>query len=135
MQPADRPGCSRRGRGLPGFGFPCARGTGANCPNCTTVTPECPGGAFRSKSSVTLNELRCDEYPLATSKEGLSADGQRRGFPGCSIPRVPSRRGAKGASACMISVFDQNYQGGMNSSFYRAERMLDGDPYRVLIGD
>ncbi len=77
----------------------------------------------------------CDEYPVATSKEGLSAGGQRRTFPGCSIPTVPSRTGAKGASACMISVSDQNYQGGMNSSFYKAERMLDGDPYRVLIGD
>ncbi len=35
----------------------------------------------------------------------------------------------------MISVSDQNYQGGMHSSFYKVERMLDGDPYRVLIGD
>ncbi|MGW7641308.1 hypothetical protein [Streptomyces decoyicus] len=34
-----------------------------------------------------------------------------------------------------LRVSDQNYQGGMNSSFYKAERMLDGDPYRVLIGD
>ncbi len=35
----------------------------------------------------------------------------------------------------MISVTDQNYQGGMNSTFCKAERMLEGDPYRVLIGD
>ncbi len=39
--------------------------------------------------------------------EGLPAGGKRRSFPGCSIPGVPSRTGAKGASACMISVSDQ----------------------------
>ncbi|WP_158939183.1 hypothetical protein [Streptomyces sp. NRRL S-87] len=76
----------------------------------------------------------CDEYPLATSQQGMSAGGQRRTFPGCSVRGVPSRSGPKGASACYIAEGDQNYQGGVTTNFYRAERVLQGDPFRVLIG-
>ncbi|MEU1789108.1 hypothetical protein ABZ553_25220 [Streptomyces sparsogenes] len=76
----------------------------------------------------------CDEYPLATSEQGMSAGGARRTFPGCSVQGVPSRTGPKGASACYIAKDDQNYQGGKTTSFYRAERVLEGDPFRVLIG-
>lgn len=115
--------------GLPGATFerPLTRTT-----NATTIQQNrdraCPGGEDRPPGKS------CDEYPLATSKEGLSAGGERRTFPGCSIPGVPSRTGPAGASACMISTADQNYQGGKNSAFYRDQRMLDGDPYRVLTG-
>lgn len=45
-------------------------------------------------------------HGLADVRRGrqITAGGQRRTFPGCSIPGVPSRAGAKGASACMISL-------------------------------
>ncbi|MFH8371386.1 hypothetical protein [Streptomyces sp. NPDC018031] len=113
-----------------------------------------PGGSFKHPLHRTTDAARqdknrnlacprneprppgktCDEYPVATSREGLASGGQRRSFSGCSIAGVPSRTGPKGASACMIKRQDQDYQGGKNSSFYRDERMLDGDPFRVLIG-
>ncbi len=87
----------------------------------------CPDGETRPPGKT------CDEYPVATSQEGLASGGKRRTFPGCSIPNVPSRTGLKGASACMIHKADQDYQGGKNNAFYRSERMLEGDPFRVLI--
>ncbi|MCF3135580.1 NucA/NucB deoxyribonuclease domain-containing protein [Streptomyces olivochromogenes] len=116
--------------GLPGATFkrPLTRTT-----NATTIARNrdraCPPRETRPHGKT------CDEYPVATSKQGLSAGGERRSFPGCSIRGVPSRTGPKGASACMISEADQDYQGGKNSGFYKAERMLDGDPFRVLIGN
>lgn len=78
----------------------------------------------------------CDEYPLASTLQGLAiTGGERRTFTGCSIPGVPSRTGAKGVSACMISVEDQRYQGGVTSKFYQRQRVLNGDPFRVRIGN
>lgn len=75
----------------------------------------------------------CDEYPLASSQQGMSAGGARRSFPGCSVSGVPSRTGPKGASACFIAAGDQNYQGARTTNFYRSQRVLQGDPFRVLI--
>ncbi|MET9852134.1 hypothetical protein ABZY57_04145 [Streptomyces sp. NPDC006450] len=77
----------------------------------------------------------CDEYPLASTHQGLAiGGGERRTFPGCSIPGVPSGTGAKGVSACMISVEDQRYQGGVTSKFYQRQRVLNADPFLVRIG-
>ncbi|MGW1768935.1 NucA/NucB deoxyribonuclease domain-containing protein [Streptomyces sp. NPDC002073] len=76
----------------------------------------------------------CDEYPLASSNQGMASGGERRTFSGCSIRGVPSRTGPKGASACMIAESNQDYQGGKNSGFFSSERVLNGDPFRVLIG-
>ncbi|WHX15574.1 hypothetical protein QFW82_00250 [Streptomyces malaysiensis subsp. malaysiensis] len=62
----------------------------------------CPRGETRPQGKT------CDEYPLATSEQGMSAGGARRTFPGCSVQGVPSRTGSKGASACFITEDDQN---------------------------
>ncbi|WP_435652333.1 NucA/NucB deoxyribonuclease domain-containing protein [Kitasatospora purpeofusca] len=74
----------------------------------------------------------CDEYPLASTKQGLSGGGSRRTFDGCSI-NAPQQTGPTGASACMIDERDNDSQGGIMSQFYRWERILEGDPYRVLV--
>ena len=75
----------------------------------------------------------CDEYPIATSKQGLSAGGTRRTFSGCDLPNIPTGSGPKGASACMINASDNNAQGGLNTQFFRSERMLEGDPFQIRI--
>lgn len=33
----------------------------------------------------------------------------------------------------MINESDNNSQGGIMSAFYRSERILDNDPYRVIV--
>lgn len=75
----------------------------------------------------------CDEYPVATSKQGLSRGGTRRTFDDCGFPDIPSGTGPTGVSICMITARDNNSQGGSNTQFYRSERVLDGDPFRVTI--
>ncbi|MGW2254745.1 NucA/NucB deoxyribonuclease domain-containing protein [Kitasatospora sp. NPDC001660] len=76
--------------------------------------------------------LSCDEYPLASSYQGLSAGGTRRTFDGCNFS-LPSQTGPTGVSVCMIAEGDNNSQGGIMSQFYRWQRVLDGDPFRVLV--
>ncbi|MDI6104682.1 hypothetical protein QLQ12_39435 [Actinoplanes sp. NEAU-A12] len=74
----------------------------------------------------------CDEYPLATTYNGLSAGGSLRSFPGCNIS-APSGSGPLGASACMIAEGDNHAQGGIMSGFYYWERVLDWDPFVVTV--
>ncbi|MFJ7159208.1 hypothetical protein ACIQUQ_30260 [Streptomyces sp. NPDC101118] len=81
----------------------------------------------------SISGKSCDEYPIASAREGLGSGGQRRSFPGCSLPRIPSRTGGTGASVCMISRTEQSVQGGTNTQFFRRWRYLEGDPFRVLI--
>jgi hypothetical protein len=81
--------------------------------------------------SVVL--MSCDEYPLASTLQGLSAGGERRSFTGCLFPFVPERTGPTGVSVCMIDERDNHSQGGTMSAFYTRERVLDGDPYRVIV--
>jgi hypothetical protein len=80
----------------------------------------------------SLPGLSCDEYPLASSTQGLAAGGTRRSFPGCLI-LAPSGTGPSGASACMIEASENNAQGGIMAAFYYDWRVLDGDPYRVIV--
>ncbi|GGR86785.1 hypothetical protein GCM10010252_26830 [Streptomyces aureoverticillatus] len=75
----------------------------------------------------------CDEYPLASSSNGLSAGGKRRTFDGCSYSDIPSGTGAKGASACAVRAAQNSSQGGTTGAFYRDQRVLDGDPFDVVI--
>ncbi|MFC8449462.1 hypothetical protein [Kitasatospora sp. NPDC057223] len=110
-----------------------------------------PGGTFAAPLTRTTNQSvidanrnaacgdapsiagkSCDEYPLASSYQGLTAGGTRRTFDGCSF-NLPQQTGPAGVSACMINETDNNSQGGTMSQFYRSERILDGDPYRVLV--
>lgn len=81
----------------------------------------------------SIQDMTCDEYPVATSGNGLANGGTRRTFDGCQMDHVPSGTGSAGASVCMVPGTENNSQSGTNTQFYRAERMLDGDPFRVLL--
>lgn len=75
----------------------------------------------------------CDEYPLASSYQGLSTGGgTRRSFDGCQI-FAPVETGPTGVSACMITASENSAQGGLMAGFYYDWRVLDGDPYRVRV--
>ncbi|WP_230195697.1 NucA/NucB deoxyribonuclease domain-containing protein [Streptomyces coriariae] len=73
----------------------------------------------------------CDEYPFASTKNGLATGGNRRTFDDCDLPSIPSGTGASGVSVCMVPKEDQDYQGGTNTQFYRSERVINKDPFRV----
>ncbi|MGW2722410.1 NucA/NucB deoxyribonuclease domain-containing protein [Streptomyces sp. NPDC001492] len=111
-----------------------------------------PGGSFkhpltRTTDAQTIRDNRqkacgdapsiqgksCDEYPIATSKQGLSSGGTRRTFSGCDLPNIPSGSGPKGASVCMITKGDNDAQGGLNTQFFRSQRVLNGDPFQIRI--
>lgn len=76
----------------------------------------------------------CDEYPLATTRNGLAFGGSRRTFPDCSINAPVNVTGPSGASACMITATENSAQGGLMSGFYYDERVLHLDPYLVYVG-
>jgi hypothetical protein len=82
--------------------------------------------------SPSIDGMECDEYPLASTLQGLASGGTRRTFPGCNIA-APSGTGPIGASACMINATDNHSQGGTMSNFYYDRRVLDGDSYRVAV--
>ncbi|AZS90203.1 hypothetical protein ELQ87_34935 [Streptomyces griseoviridis] len=81
----------------------------------------------------SITGLSWDEYPIARSREGLSSGGARRTFDGCQTANVFSGTGPIGFSVCMITATENNAQGGLNTQFFRAERVLDGDPFRVTV--
>ncbi|WP_185843713.1 hypothetical protein [Streptomyces sp. WAC 05379] len=81
----------------------------------------------------SVNGKSCDEYPVASSKQGLSAGGTRRTFDGCGFPGIPAGQGPTGVSVCMITAAENNSQGGLHSAMYRSERVLQDDPFRVIV--
>ncbi|WP_246259632.1 hypothetical protein [Streptomyces typhae] len=60
-----------------------------------------------------------------------------RGFPkgadGCSYNNIPSSTGSKGAGACAVSERENNSRGGTTGAFYKAQPVLDGNPFDVKI--
>ncbi|MFB7500417.1 hypothetical protein ACFC09_38060 [Streptomyces sp. NPDC056161] len=116
-----------QGSGLPGatFDAPLTRTTDTYTIGINRLKA-CPA------SDPAVEGKSCDEYPVATSRNGMSSGGARRSFDGCDLPNVLQRTGPSGASACMIPEGENNSQGGSNTQFYRAERVLDGDPFRIL---
>ncbi|UQS22836.1 hypothetical protein L1857_08400 [Amycolatopsis thermalba] len=78
--------------------------------------------------------LSCDEYPLASTYEGLASGGTRRTFDNCNINAPTGVTGPTGASACMITATENNAQGGIMVGFYYDNRVLEADPYRVGVG-
>jgi hypothetical protein len=82
----------------------------------------------------SISGKSCDEYPLASTYQGLAAGGERRTFPDCNINAPTNVTGPIGASACMITGSENNAQGGIMARFYYDNRVLEGDPYRVGIG-
>jgi hypothetical protein len=73
----------------------------------------------------------CDEFPLARTREGLSAGGTRRTFTGCNINGPANSTGPTGASACMITATENDAQGAVIAAFYYDWRVLNNDRYRV----
>ncbi|MCX5079179.1 hypothetical protein OHA84_38200 (plasmid) [Streptomyces sp. NBC_00513] len=55
-------------------------------------------------SAPSVPGKSCDEYPIATSEQGLNAGGTRRTHPGCGFTGVPAGTGPVGASVCMIAA-------------------------------
>ncbi|MFJ3879137.1 hypothetical protein ACIPW5_16900 [Streptomyces sp. NPDC090077] len=84
-------------------------------------------------SAPSVPDKSCDEYPIATSQQGLNAGGTRRTQPGCGFAGVPTGTGPVGASVCMIATADNNSQGGTNTQFFRRDRVLQGDPFNVVV--
>ncbi|MGW6877380.1 NucA/NucB deoxyribonuclease domain-containing protein [Streptomyces xanthophaeus] len=84
-------------------------------------------------SAPSITGKSCDEYPIATSHQGLNAGGARRTQTGCAFTGVPSATGPTGVSVCMIAEGDNNSQGGTNTQFFRRERVLENDPFRVAV--
>jgi hypothetical protein len=103
--------------------------------NATRITNNRNRACYKAPS---IAKKSCDEYPVATSQEGLASlpattwQNYRRTFSGCSFT-LPSQTGAIGASACMISATEQSSQGGTNNAFYREWRYLEGDPFYVSL--
>ncbi|WP_455432648.1 NucA/NucB deoxyribonuclease domain-containing protein [Streptomyces roseus] len=84
-------------------------------------------------SSSSIPGKSCDEYPIASSQQGLNARGARRTHPGCGFTGVPAGTGPVGVSVCMIAVADNSSQGGTNTQFFRRERVLQDDPFNVVV--
>ncbi|MFD8978699.1 hypothetical protein [Streptomyces sp. NPDC059564] len=84
-------------------------------------------------SAPSVPDKSCDEYPIASSQQGLSAGGARRSHPGCGFAGVPTATGPTGVSVCMIAQADNSSQGGTNTQFFRRERVLQNDPFNVVV--
>ncbi|RSM47794.1 hypothetical protein DMB66_47460 [Actinoplanes sp. ATCC 53533] len=82
----------------------------------------------------SVPDFSCDEYPLATTYNGLRYGGTRRTFDGCQINAPTNVTDPEGASACMIPASENSAQGGLMSGFYYNHRVLDQDPFLVAVG-
>jgi hypothetical protein len=86
----------------------------------------------------SITGLSCDEYPPASSQQGLAFEegADRRTSEGCYFDDLPiDETGPYGVSVCMIDGADQDAQGGLNSQFYRSNRVLDGDPFVIFLSN
>jgi hypothetical protein len=117
-----------QGSGLPGTGF-------ANPLNRTVdQTTIDANRRLACGDAPSIPNMSCDEYPLASTMQGLTAGGTRRTFPGCQINAPTGVTGPTGVSACMINASDNGGQGAAMAAFYYDNRVLGGDPYLVAIG-
>ncbi|AZQ32109.1 hypothetical protein EJ357_47710 [Streptomyces cyaneochromogenes] len=102
----------------------------------TRTTDPAVNGDNREKAcgdAPSVSGKSCDEYPVASSYQGLSAGGTRRTFDGCQFPGIPAGQGPTGVSVCMITATENSSQGGLHTGLYRSERVLDKDPFRVVV--
>ncbi|BCJ53385.1 hypothetical protein Asp14428_48600 [Actinoplanes sp. NBRC 14428] len=100
----------------------------------TDPADESTNRALACGDAPSLPGLSCDEYPLATTYNGLRYGGTRRTFTGCQINAPTNVTGRLGASACMITASENSAQGGLMSGFYYFNRVLDTDPFLVEVG-
>ncbi|GGZ05574.1 NucA/NucB deoxyribonuclease domain-containing protein [Streptomyces avidinii] len=84
-------------------------------------------------SAPSVPGKSCDEYPIATSEQGLNAGGTRRTHPGCGFTGVPAGTGRVGASVCVIAATENGSQVGTNTQFFRRDRVLQGYPFNVVV--
>jgi hypothetical protein len=90
--------------------------------------------ALACGDAPSIEGKSCDEYPMRTTLEGLAVSGgDRRTFDGCGFDDLPAEVGPSGVSICMITATENNAQGGLNTQFFRAWRVLDGDAFRVVV--
>ncbi|MYV98391.1 hypothetical protein [Streptomyces sp. SID3343] len=89
----------------------------------------------------------CDEYPFRSTWEGaltqtyLSPPNPNppmpvvpgRTFSGCQIPQLGSGTGPQGWSACMIPAGENSSGGGLLTSFYRSNRVIELDHFYVYV--
>jgi hypothetical protein len=120
-----------------------SRAQGSGLPGATLANPL---NRNVDEASINLNRSRacgdapsitgrsCDEYPLASTYQGLAFGGTRRTFSGCDINAPTGVTGATGVSACMITDSENSAQGALMAAFYYENRVLNTDPYRVGIG-
>ena len=94
--------------GRPGSGRPLNRTSDAALAD-RNYTAACGGRTSPSPS------LSCDEYPFKTTYQGAS----RTAFPDWGFAFVP--------------ITEQSSQGGLISSFYQGQRLLDGDAFWVAV--
>lgn len=92
-------------------------------------TKACPSTLPRP---TTAGNWDCDEYPFRSTYQGASTSGATlaRSQSWCQMPD-PARTGASGWSRCFINRTQNQSAGGSLVGFYRAERMLDRDPFQV----
>lgn len=78
---------------------------------------------------------QCDEYPFASSNQGASkVTGVGRTFSYCQIIEYKQNQtGPDGFSACMIDRTQNLSGGGQLGVFYRTNRVIANDAFRVYI--
>ncbi|MEN3305218.1 MAG: hypothetical protein V7603_1420 [Micromonosporaceae bacterium] len=116
-----------------------ARAQASGLPGATFTAPLIKDSTLQASNrqracgdAPSIPGLSCDEYPIASSRNGLNAGGTRRTFDGCNF-NLPRATGPTGVSVCMIAAGEQNAQGGLNSQLFRHDRVLEGDPIRILV--
>ncbi|MEV4691546.1 hypothetical protein ACFXA2_00250 [Micromonospora chalcea] len=119
-----------------------SRAQGSGLPGATITNPlnrnvdTATNNLNRSRAcgdAPSLTGKSCDEYPLASTFQGLAFGGSRRTFSGCNISAPTNVTGPSGASACMITASENNAQGGLMAAFYYDYRVLHSDPFRIGI--
>lgn len=76
----------------------------------------------------------CDEYPFASTYQGASlSGGGPRSFPYCAVVLLTQSSGPSGYSVCMIEAGQNSGGGSALGAFYKTNRVIDFDPFRVAI--
>jgi hypothetical protein len=106
--------------------------------NSSNGDKACPGTITRPKDETGV-AMECDECPMASTNQGaftatgeggVSIAGTARTFAGCQMPN-PSFTGSNGWSRCFVHKVDNARAGNALQRFYRDERVLDSDRFRV----